>query len=389
MKNLRYPLTYDSWDKKEIIAINKVIKSNKFTMGENVKKFERKFSDFIGSKYSVMVNSGSSANLLSFASLIYSKKYNFKKNDEIIVPALSWSTSYSPIHQMGFKMKIVDIDQETLNYDLDQLKKAVTKNTKAILVVNVLGNPNNFRAINKIIKNKKIVIIEDNCESLGSQFGNKFLGTFGELGTFSFFYSHHISTIEGGMIVTNNRELYHIILSLRAHGWTRDLPNKNEIYEKKTQNFDELFNFILPGYNLRSTEINASVGLEQLKKLNKFIIQRRKNADIFKKLFQNHKYIKIQKEIGKSSWFGFSLIVKKNSTINRNTIIKLLTKNNIEVRPIIAGNIVTHQFAKYMNYKIYNKLSNADYLNKNGFFVGNSHKNLKYELKKLRKILDF
>ena len=216
----KFPLSYDSWDHEEKEAIFEVVKDGFFTMGKKVKKFEEEFSSYVGSKYSVMVNSGSSANLLMVASLFYTKdnKIKLKRGDEVIVPAVSWSTSYYPLYQYGLKIKFVDIDLDTLNYDLKKLKTAVTDKTKVILAVNLLGNPNDFKEIKKIINKKDIVLIEDNCESLGAEFQNKKTGTIGLLGTFSFFFSHHISTMEGGMIVTDNKELYHILLSLRAHG---------------------------------------------------------------------------------------------------------------------------------------------------------------------------
>ena len=187
----KFPLAIDSWDEKEKEAINKVVQSGFFTMGKKVKRFEEEFSNYIGSKYSVMVNSGSSANLLMIASLFYTKDKSkkLKRGDEIIVPAVSWSTSYHPLYQYGLKIKFVDIDLETLNYDLKKLKDAISNKTRAILAVNLLGNPNNFSQINKIIDNKEIIIIEDNCESLGAEYENKKTGTIGILGTFSFLNS--------------------------------------------------------------------------------------------------------------------------------------------------------------------------------------------------------
>ncbi len=376
-----YPLTSDTWNHNEIKAINKVIKSKKFTMGKEVNNFEKNFSKFIKTKYCVMVNSGSSANLLALSSLIFSKKYNISKDDEIIAPAISWSTTYAPIQQLNLKLKLVDIDLKTLNYDLNALEKSITKKTKIILVVNLLGNPNNFYKIKNFVKNKKIIIIEDNCESLGAKFRNKYCGTFGLLGTFSFFYSHHISTMEGGMICTNNEELYNIILSLRAHGWTRQIPRKNKIRYKKFKNkFFEHYNFILPGYNLRPGEINGAIGNEQLKKVNRLINLRKKNAIIYKKLFQNKSYVQIQEEISESSWFGFSFILTGKLKNKRDKLIKILDYYNIENRPIVAGNIKKHKMMKYFKNLSFKNLRNASLVNKNGFMLGNSHKNLKKQL---------
>jgi len=383
---MKFPLTNNTIKKEEISSAINVLKSNKLTMGEKVKKFEQEFSKYIGSKYSVMVNSGSSANLISIAALFYIKNNKLKKGDEILVPAIGWSTSYFPLYQYDLNLKFIDIDIDTLNYDLIDLEKNINKNTKGILIINLLGNPNQYDKIKKIIKGKKIHIIEDNCESLGASFQNKKTGTFGVVGTNSFFFSHHISTIEGGMASTNNKEIYDIMKSLRAHGWTRDLDNKNKIIKKNDNNFYEKFNFILPGYNLRPTEINGAIGLEQIKKINKFNKIRRYNAEVFIKLFKKDKNFYIQKEVGKSSWFGFSLIIK-NKKIKRDKLVKYLEENKIDTRPIASGDFTKKKVIKYFNSikKIY---KNASYVDKNGFFIGNHSTKIDKELNYLRRTID-
>ena len=335
--NNSYPLASTTWDSSEITAINNVISSGNYSMGKYVKLFEEKFSKVFGSKYSIMVNSGSSANLLAIASLFYRKINALKRGDEVIVPAVSWSTTYSPLQQYGLRLKFVDIDLETLNYDLTSLKSAVTNKTKLIVVVNLLGNPNDFKAINEIIGDKHIDIVEDNCESMGAEYESKKTGTIGTIGTFSSFFSHHISTMEGGIICTDDRELYDIMLSLRAHGWTRNLDDDNSICNKTKDNFTESFRFILPGYNLRPLEFSGAIGLEQIKKLPEFVKQRKKNHEVFKTLFDNDDRFILQKEIGSSSWFGFSLILADN-LIKRSDVFKILEKNNIDYRPIVSGN---------------------------------------------------
>ena len=216
----KYPLATATWDQKEIDAMQSVIESGNFTMGEKVSLFEKEFSRYIGSQNAVMVNSGSSANLLMIAALFYTKnpKLKLKRGDEVIVPAVSWSTTYYPLYQYGLKIKFVDIDIETLNYDLVQLEAAISNKTRVVLAVNLLGNPNDFNFINSIIKAKNIILLEDNCESMGATFNDKKTGTFGVMGTFSSFYSHHISTMEGGIIVTDDAELNQILISLRSHG---------------------------------------------------------------------------------------------------------------------------------------------------------------------------
>ncbi len=385
---MEYKLASSTWNDMEINAINSVIDSDKYSMGKYVLQYEKKFAKFFNSKYAVMTSSGSTANLLSVASLFFTKNPKLKAGDEVIVPAVSWSTTYFPLQQYGLKLKFVDIDLKTLNYDLNKLKLAVSNTTKMIMVVNLLGNPNDFSVIDQIIKDKNIIIIEDNCESMGARFNKKYAGTFGILGTFSSFFSHHIATMEGGMILTDDEELYHILLSIRAHGWTRNLPKNNRITKKSDNWFEESFRFILPGYNVRPLEMSGAIGIEQLKKLPSFLEQRKKNAEIFNNLFCNDNRFIIQKEIGMSSWFGFSMIINPSWNIKRKDIIYHLDKNNIESRPIVTGNFAKNEVLKFFNYEIFDTLKNAEILDKNGFFVGNSHEDLTNEIIYLKNVLE-
>ncbi len=372
----KYPLATATWGKEEIEAMQSVIASGMFTMGAKVDAFEKAFASYVGSKYCVMVNSGSSANLLMVAALFYSKKskLKLKRGDEVIVPAVSWSTTYYPLYQYGLKIKFVDIDLATLNYDLDKLEKAVTEDTRMIMAVNLLGNPNDFDRINKIIGERKIVLIEDNCESLGATYKGKHAGTFGIMGSYSSFFSHHISTMEGGLIVTDDEELHHILLSLRAHGWTRNLPKNNHVCGTKSDDpFEESFRFVLPGFNVRPIELEGAIGLEQLKRLPKMIEERRKNGKEFQSAMASHPDILIQHEIGESSWFGFSLVIKPGSKLTRTTLIEKLNLIGFECRPIVAGNFAKNDVVKYFDYSISAQLINAEHIDMNGLFVGNHH----------------
>jgi len=385
---INYPLASSTWDDNEITAMKQVIDSGNFTMGVKVSEFEMAFAEHVGSRYCVMVNSGSSANLLATACLFYRSANRLLQGDEVIVPAVSWSTTYYPLYQYGLNIKFVDIDLRTLNYDLNALGRAVTDKTRVIVAVNLLGNPNEFSKIVKIINGKNIVLLEDNCESMGAVYNGKQTGTFGEMGTFSTFFSHHISTMEGGMIVTDNEELYHILLSLRAHGWTRNLPAKNHVTGNKSENnFEESWRFVLPGYNVRPTELNGAIGLEQIKKLPNFIKVRRENALIFQETFGNNQNFSIQRETGDSSWFGFALIIKSGSPLQRNPVVDVLLQNGIECRPIVGGNFVKNPVIKWFKYEIFETLDNSERIDKFGFFVGNHHFNLSNQIKKLHKIL--
>jgi CDP-4-dehydro-6-deoxyglucose reductase, E1 len=382
-----YPLATSTWDDKELQAIQSVIDKDIYSMSDSVAQFEQDFARFINRKYCIMASSGSAANLIATAALFYTKNPMLKKGDEVIVPAVSWSTTYFPLQQYGLKLKFVDIDLDTLNYDLEALESAITDNTKMIMAVNLLGNPNDFDVINNLIKDKDIFIFEDNCESMGAEYKGQQTGTFGVVGTFSTFFSHHMATMEGGFVTTDDEELYHVLLSLRAHGWTRNLPQKNHVANKSNDWFEESFRFVLPGYNVRPVEMSGAIGIEQLKKLPSFLKQRRENAKLFVELFKDHPDFLIQKDIDNSSWFGFSLIIKPSSSLKRKDVIRKLQENKIDCRPIVTGNFTKNDVMKFFDYEIHKELKNADYLHDNGFFVGNSQVDLNVEIGLLQRLL--
>jgi dTDP-4-amino-4,6-dideoxygalactose transaminase len=380
-------LATETWDHKEYEAIDRVIKSNWFTMGPEVKKFEQEFAENFGSKYAVMVNSGSSANLLAIAALFCSSKYKLKRGDEVLVPAVSWATTYTPLQQYGLKVRFVDIDIDTLNIDIDKLEDAITPDTKAIFSVNLLGNPVDYKAMLAIANKHNLIVIEDNCESMGAKLDGKYTGTFGLMGTFSTFFSHHISTMEGGVIVTDVKELRDILISLRAHGWTRGLPDDSEIYTKKQDPFYESFNFILPGYNVRPLEMEGAVGREQLKKLHNLVKVRQQNGAFFERLFSEIPSVKIQKQTGSSSYFGFSIVLTKNAGFNRDKLVHLFRQNNVECRPIVAGNFVKNDVINYFDYSIHDNLENSDYIHDNGLFIGNHHTDIESKLAEIAELI--
>lgn len=386
---MKYELLCSTFGKEEKQAMFEVIKSDQFTMGRHVQEFEKQFAKYFGMKYAVMVNSGSSANLVAIAALFYRKKNPLKRGDEVIVPNISWSTTFYPLYQYGLKMKFVDIDLYTLNMDVGELKKAITKNTKMVVVVSILGNPCQFDEITKICNENNIILFEDNCESTGAKFNGKYTGTFGLVNTFSTFFSHHISTMEGGLILTNDKELYYLARSLRSHGWTRGLNESCGLYEKRYDDFFEAYRFILPGYNVRPTELQGAIGKVQLRKLDNFLKIRRENAKYFRKLFENDERFIVQKEIGESSWFSFTMIVKGESGISRDKVLKKLKKAGIEYRIITGGCMLRHDVVKYFDYS-YTKSTNADIAHYNGFFIGNYPSDIRdkieYVYKTLRKI---
>lgn len=384
---MKYSLASNTWDENEINAIHRVINSGRFTMGPEVLSFEQNFAEHFGSKHAVMVNSGSSANLLMIAALVLDPRYDLSSGDEVIVPAVSWSTTYFPLAQYGLKAVFVDIDLETLNIAAAKIESAITKKTKAILTVNLLGNSCDYAKIKEIATKYNLILIEDNCESLGAKFDSKMLGTIGVIGTFSFFFSHHMQTMEGGMLLTDDLQTSQYLRSLRAHGWIRDLPNINSIHNKTGNDFNDSFRFVLPGYCLRPLEMSGAVGNEQLKKLNTMLALRRANARIFKEVFSSIPDVMIQKEIGESSWFGFSLVLTGTLEGKRKKVLELLHKNGIETRPIVAGNFVNNPVISYIPHRISGNLDSANYIDQHGFFIGNDSKDLRLEITEVGKLL--
>ena len=383
-----YDLAASSWDETELKAIEEVIVSDRHTMGPKVSEFEKAFAAKFGKNFGVMVNSGSSANLVSVASLFFKKDSPLQRGDEVIVPAIAWATTYHPLQQYGLKMRIVDVELDTLNMDVSQLEDALTEKTRMVVGVSILGNPAALDIIRDFADKHDLYFMEDNCESAGAELGGKKAGTFGDLNTYSFFFSHHITTIEGGLILTDDEELYHLMLSLRAHGWTRDLPKSSSIYEARENDFFEAYRFILPGYNLRPIEMNAAIGLRQLVKLETMAAMRRKNLALFQELFTGDERFIIQRENGKSSAFCFPIILNPELNLDRECIFEALSNADIGYRMVTGGNVLRHDVLKHYDFEEVNKVINADIVHDHGFFVGNHPKDLRPQIEKLWETLD-
>ena len=232
-----YDLAADTWGPEEHAAVERVLASRKVTMGPEVQAFEEAFAAWHGSRHAIMVNSGSSANLLAVGAFFFRKDRPLQRGDEVLVPAIAWSTTYAPLQQYGLRVRFVDVEIETLNVDMAQLEAAITPRTRAIVAVSILGNPAALDEMRMLADARGLVLIEDNCESLGAELEGKKTGTFGHVGTFSFFFSHHVTTGEGGMVITDDAELADLVRSLRAHGWTRDLPAGSSIYQRGDDDF--------------------------------------------------------------------------------------------------------------------------------------------------------
>ena len=383
-----YPLSSNSWGKEEALVFQRILEKGRFTMGESVKKFESSFADKIGIQNATMVSSGSMANLVGLSALFYKKNNPLKRGDEVIVPAVSWATTYYPLQQYGLKLKFLDVELDTLNMDVSRLEEALTSKTRMVVAVSILGNPCALNILREFCDKHGLYLFEDNCESMGATLNGKPCGTFGDIATFSTFFSHHISTMEGGIIVTKDKEIYHLTKSLRAHGWTRDIPSGTSAYEKGDDDFHEAYRFILPGYNARPLELSGALGVEQLKKLDSLLDIRRQNARVFVDLFAGDERFIIQKENGSSSWFSFTIVLNPKFSIKRSQVINALRDAEIEFRMITGGCFLRHDVIRYFDYETVGDIVNANIIHDRGFFVGNHPMNLKPQIKKLKDVLD-
>lgn len=382
-----YKLAVSTWDDQELTAIREVCDSGDFTMGRRVAAFEKEFAAYFGSRYAVMVNSGSSANLAAATALMYRKTGALNPGDEVLVPAVSWSTSYYPFTQNGLRLRFVDIDASTLNIDLDAVEDAITPATRAILAVNLLGNPVQLTKLRSICERRGLTLVEDNCESMGARCDGRYTGTFGVCGTFSMFFSHHICTMEGGMVVTDDEELYQLMLSLRAHGWVRGLPEKNHVWPKSGDPFEDAYRFVLPGYNLRPLEMSGAIGSVQLRKLDGFLEGRRRNAAHFTKVMAAIPGLRLQQMSEGSSWFAFAMTLEGALAGRRAGLAQALQAAQIECRPIVAGNFTKNPVMKHLEHSIHRSLKVADKIHVDGLYVGNHHIDLATQIDRLAEVV--
>lgn len=356
---MNYPVAFSKWRQDEYLALMTVLGSDRYTCGDRVAEFENLFCETFGYEYAVMTNSGSSANLLIATAMLYGGF--LKRGSTIIVPAIAWSTSYAPFIQLGMKLKVVDIDVDTLGYDIDALVKV--KDADAILVVNMLGNPNEYDRIMEYAKANRLHVIEDSCEAMGAKYKNEIVGSFGIVGSFSMFFSHHISTTEGGVAVTSDKTLYEIMLSLRSHGWSK--PSFRD--------------FVYPGYNMRPTELSAAVGITQIKRFAEILDGYQRNALLFKSTVGTIPGIKIQKDCGASSWMGFYILAEELSVWKFDDLCRTLESLGIETRPIMCC-FHKQPMKRFADYEITGSLTNAGKVYERGFYVGNTSENISNQI---------
>jgi CDP-6-deoxy-D-xylo-4-hexulose-3-dehydrase len=366
MTQKKITLVKDTINESHINNLIEWLKTNpKLTKGNLTDEFEKSWSSWLGVKYSVYLNSGSSANLAMFYSLLLSGKL---KNNKIIVPSVSWVTTVSPAMQLGFEPIMCDCDENNLGLDINHLKKLISEhNPSSIILVHVLGIPNHMDEIIQICNENDILLLEDTCESVGSEYKGKKLGTLGLMSSFSFYFGHHISTIEGGMVCTDDEDFYHILLSIRSHGWDRDLPeSKKQDIRKKYDvgDFRALYTFYYPGFNLRSTDLQAFIGINQMDSINKIVSKRKDNFDLYNKLIKDSIWKITPPNDSYVSNFAYPIITDKIDSL-----VLELQKNDIECRPLICGSMTEQPFW----YEKYGKslLPNATKVHNFGLYLPN------------------
>jgi len=389
ISTFKHPLMFNNITLKDrVLAANFIKKNDIFTQSKKVKEFEKKWSNWLGVKYSIFVNSGSSANFLTFAAL----NIFLKNTAEVIVPPLTWNSDIVSILKNGFTPKFVDINLKNLSLDEDQIIKNITKKTKIIFLTHAQGFNGLSERLLRFLKKKKLILIEDVCESHGAEFKKKKLGAFGLISNFSFYYAHHLSTIEGGMICTNNKKLYHIFQMLRGHGLIREVSDKKIVRNiaKKYPKLSAKFIFLYPGYNMRNNEISAVIGINQLKRLDKNIKNRKRNFEIFLNNIDSTIYVKNFDTQGNSN-YAFPLILNSKNIQLRNKLENLMNKHKIEFRRGNAGggNQLRQPYLKkfFKKYKMKN-FKNVEHIHFFGYYIGNYPSLKKEKILKLCKILN-
>ena len=378
-------LVSDTIDKQDINSLIEWLSQDeipKLTKGELTVELEKKWSNKIGTKYSVFVNSGSSSILLTLAALKYKAKL---KNYKVVVPSLSWATDLSSPMLLGLDPILCDCNLNDLSCDLDHLEEIFkTESPSVLILVSVLGLVPDMNRIIELCKKYDVLLLEDVCESMGSKYKGEYLGTFGLASFFSMYFGHHLSTIEGGFINTNDKDLYNSLLMMRSHGWSRDLPIEDQNHyntKYNTDSFSSLYNFYLPGMNLRSTDLQAFIGLRAIDKLDNYSQKRNSNFKFYLKNLTNNELNIESNPDNFISNFAIPVVSK-----NKDQIIKDLIEANIEVRPLIAGNL-GNKPVWYENYKRVN-LPNSDIIDKFGFYLPNHQDLTESEILKITNIIN-
>lgn len=385
MSMFKVPLAMQGLEDIDLAIIGEVFASGNHTMGTLVRDFESQFAKKIGAAHAVMVNSGSSANLLALESIVRPSgqdKIAFPSGSSIAVPAVLWPTTLWPIIQLGYRALLIDCEPNSLKMDMNllrQAKKEFGDTLVGAFVIHPLGASLDLEEISSLRTEEDLFVIEDTCESLGSGNHGKYSGTAGNIGTFSFYFSHHMTTIEGGMVVTNDQAIANDLVSMRAHGWIRNRSDKSKI-QKEFSDISPEFLFYSSGYNFRPMEFQGALGLSQLKRLDSFVEKRIDNAQYIHnglasdkiKMFDSAKLtVPKNKLLPANSWMALPFLL--NSAVDRNAVRKKLKENGVDSRPIIAGNFMNQPAAKNVSISVYKGLDNAEKVHTDGFMLGNHH----------------
>jgi len=369
------PLSVPTFGWEEVWEALESLLSTQVTMGKKVRQFETMFAEYIGVKHAVMVNSGSSANLLALSVLTNPLLAgHLQPGDEVVTPAVTWATTVFPILNVGLVPVLVDVDLRTFNLIPEEVEKAITPRTRAIMLIHLLGNPCDMGRILDIARRHNLLVIEDACEAHGAEYHGRKVGGFGDIATFSFFFSHHISTIEGGMLLTDNDEYAELSRALRAFGSIRNLQAKDAIAQEHPE-VDPRFLFVNIGYNLRPTEIQGGFGIHQMSKLESYIETRRGNARYWGKKLGALPHLLVHREAEDTRhvWFGYPIIVEPNAPFSRKELSGYLEAKGVETRPIVAGNIAEQPVMRFFPCRKVGDLPNSSLIHRNAFFFGNHH----------------
>ena len=378
----RVSLMVPTYGPEEVNEVIDSLLTTWVTMGKKVKEFERLFSGYIGTGHGLMVNSGSSANLVALSILRNPRLNNcIKAGEEIIAPACTWSTTIFPIINTGAMPVLVDVNPGTYDIVAEEIEKAITEKTRAIMPVHLLGGPCDMDRIMEIAKKHNLFVLEDTCESVGAEYHGKRVGSFGDLSTFSFFFSHHISTIEGGIVLTNSEEMMEIARPLRAHGWIREMKAMDKIIAENP-NLDPRFLFHNIGFNMRPTDLQGAFGMHQMKKLDRYIEIRRENLHFWNKQlqeFSDYLILHEEKPGTKNSSFCYPITIREGAPFTKADMVKFLEDRKIDTRPIEGADMSAHPAMRHFPYRKSGELRNSGDILKRGFFIGNHHKIWKAE----------
>ena len=372
----KIPLHVPSYGAEEVNEAIDSLLTTRITMGEKVRRFEALWAEYLGVGNAVMVNSGSSANLIAL-SVLSNPAFprRLEPGDEVIVPAVAWSTTYFPLVNVGAVPVLADVDPDTFTLDPEAAEAAITPRTRALMPVHLLGNPCDMARLGDLARRRDLFLIEDACESHGALFEGRKVGSFGQVGTFSFYFSHHISTIEGGMVVTSDDRIADLARVLRAHGWQRDVRNKAPV---AGPSIDERYLFVNLGYNLRPTELQGAFGIHQVPRLERFIQIRRENAEYWNGALRKYsEWLRLspgrEGQGSRSVWFGYPITVRPSAPFSREDLVRFLEAQGIETRPIMAGNFRDQPAIRLFPHRIAGPLPNAEGIMSHSFFIGNHH----------------